>query len=123
VSASAVNIPALWLAVAIALAITAVVILAQRGGSPRRGWIAAGALAALLLVLGLVDLQRGAYRDTHLAAPVLGALLPVLGATGLALATRRLRPWLQWTVVFVAAFLLLFGGLLLGAAVLPRFLS
>ncbi len=114
--------PALWLGLAIALVITVVVVVAHRDDNLRRGWIAAAALAVVLLALGLVDLQRASQRDTHLLAPILGAILPAAGASAMARASRRMRPWLQWPLVFVAALVLLFGGLLFGAAVAPRYL-
>jgi hypothetical protein len=37
-------------------------------------------------------------------------------------ATRRVRPWVRWIMVFGTAFFLLFGGLLLGATIPSRLL-
>ena len=50
-NSSAVDIPAILLAVAISLAITAVVAFANRGENRRRTWIAGGAMTVVLVVL------------------------------------------------------------------------
>ncbi|MEX2152085.1 MAG: hypothetical protein WD825_02040 [Gemmatimonadaceae bacterium] len=119
---AAVDFPALLLATLVAGGITVALILAYRGDNARRLWIAAGAVALLLLAVGLVDLLRATPRETHLAAPVVGVILPALGAVGMIRGTRRVRPWVRWLLVFATAFVLLFAGLLLGATVVPRFL-
>jgi hypothetical protein len=75
----------------------------------------------LLAAIGIFDLLGERPRETHLATAVLGAALPVLGALGLARGMRRVRPWVRWLVVFLAALVSLLGGLLLGASILPRF--
>lgn len=110
------------MAIVVALVITAIVMLAHRSQSRRRAWLVAVALAALLFAVGALDLMSAPHRETPLAAPLFGALLPALGATGAAHATRRLSPWLQWGLVLLAAFVLLLGGLLLGATVVPRYM-
>jgi len=119
---AAVDFPALLLATIVAAGITAVCVLAYRGHDTRRLWIAAGAFAVLLFAIGLADLLRATPQETHYAAPVVGVILPVLGAVGMIRAARRMRPWLQWLLVFGTAFILLFAGLLIGATVVPRFL-
>jgi hypothetical protein len=119
---AAVDFPALVLATVIAAVITAVLFLAHREDNNRRGWIAAAAVTAILLAIGLADLLREKPRETFIAAPLIAAALPVLGATGMIRGTRRMRPWLRWLLVFVTTFLLLFTGLLLGATVLPKYL-
>lgn len=119
---AAIDFPALALATLIALGITVALWFGNRGDDKRRGWIAAAALAAVLLAIGLLDVLRATPRETHVATAVFGATLPVLGAMGMILGTRRVRPLVRWPMVFVTAFVLLFGGVLLGAAVLPKFL-
>jgi UDP-N-acetylmuramyl pentapeptide phosphotransferase/UDP-N-acetylglucosamine-1-phosphate transferase len=119
---SAVDFVALTLAVMVALAITVSLALAHRGDGNRRAWIAAVTLIAVLIAVGLADLLRETPRQTHIAAALLGASLPVLGALGMLLATRTLRPIWRGLLTFAAAFFLLLGGVLLGAAVLPRYL-
>jgi hypothetical protein len=119
---SALDFPAVALGALIALGITAGLWYAHRAGDNRRTWIIAGAIATLLLVVGLIDLLRAAPRETSLATVFVGAPLPVLGAVGMIRGTRRVRPLYRWPLVFVTAFVLLFGGLLLGAAVLPKYL-
>lgn len=119
---SAVDFLALTLALVIAAAITVTLWLANRGETARRAWIAAATLIALLIAVGLADLLRETPRQTHIAAVLLGAPLPVLGAMGMLIATRTVRPIWRWLLTFAAAFFLLFGGLLIGAALLPRYL-
>jgi cytochrome bd-type quinol oxidase subunit 2 len=119
---SAVDFLALTLAVVVALTITVSLSLAHRGEADRRAWIAAATLIALLMAVGLADVLRETPRQTHLASVFVGAPLPVVGAMGMRIATRRLRQIWRWLLTFATAFFLLFGGLLLGAAVLPRYL-
>lgn len=120
---AAIDFPALTLATMIALGITIALGFARRGENIRRGWMAAAALTALLLAIGLADLLRATPRETHLATVLVGAPLPVLGAMWMIVGTRRVRARVRWPMVFVTAFLLLFGGLLLGAAVIPKYLA
>jgi UDP-N-acetylmuramyl pentapeptide phosphotransferase/UDP-N-acetylglucosamine-1-phosphate transferase len=117
-----IDFPALAIGFTISLVVTVALSRAERGGDRRRGWIVAGALAALLIAIGLVDLLRETPRQTHVATVLVGVPLPILGALGVIRATRRVRPALRWTVVFSTTFVLLFGGLLIGAAVVPRWL-
>ena len=118
---AAIDFPALALAITIALGITVALWLAHRGENERRGWIAAATLAALLLAIGLADLLSAVPRETHLATVFVGAPLPALGAMGMIVGTRRVRPGYRWPMVFVTAFALLFGGLIIGATVVPKF--
>lgn len=120
---SAVDFPALVLGTLAAAAITGALWWAVRRGGSRRLWIIAVSLTVALMAVGFVDLMRERPRETHLAAIVLGVPIPVLGAVGLQHAMRRVRPWVRWGVVFLVAFVLLFLGLLIGAAVAPRFLG
>ena len=117
-----IDFPALAIGFTVSLVITVALSRAERGGDRRRDWIVAGALAALLIAIGLVDLLRETPRQTHVATVLVGVPLPILGALGVIRATRRVRPALRWTVVFSTTFVLLFGGLLIGAAVVPRWL-
>ena len=118
---SAIDFTALAAGVGTAALITVALALGSRGGR-RRTWIVAAVTAAALTVVGLVDLMREQPRETHLATAVAGAWLPVLGATGMVLATRRVRPWIRWLMVCATALVLLFLGLFAGAALLPRYL-
>lgn len=111
------DIPALLVAMGVATAITAVLAWALRDGDSRRGWIAAGALTGVLLVIGVGDLVRHSPRETPFTLLLLGVVPPVLGALGVLRGTRRLRPWLRLPLVYATALLLLFGGFLLGAVV------
>jgi hypothetical protein len=116
------NAPALVLALVIAGGITTALLVAHRGDNKRRGWIMSGLVTAVLVAIGAVDLLRESPRETHFATLVFGAGLPVLGATGLIQATRQVRPWIRWLLVFAVTVVLLFAGLVIGATVLPRWL-
>jgi hypothetical protein len=120
---SAVDFPALALGVLAAGVITGALWWAVRRGGSRRLWIIALSVTVALMAVGFVDLLRERPRETHIAAIVLGVPVPVLGAVGMQHAMRRVRPWIRWGVVFLVAFALLFLGLLIGAAVAPRFLG
>ena len=115
--ASAVDIPAILLVIGLARVITVTLVRAHRDDQPRRGWIAAGILFLGLLALGIVDLLRYSPRETLFSVVAVGVAVPVLGAFGMVRATHRSRPWLRWTLTYLTALFLLFGGLLLGAAV------
>ena len=119
---SVVDFLALTLALVVALMITATLLMAYRGVATRRAWIAAATLIGLLIAVGLADVLRETPRQTHIATVIVGAPLPVLGAMGMILATRRIRPIWSWLLTFGTAFVLLFVGLLIGAALLPRYL-
>jgi len=108
---------ALAIAVLIALGITTALMRAHRDDNHRRGWITAGYLAAALISIGLADLVVAPRHEIPGATVLVGAMLPVLGAVGMIRATRRVRPWVRWLMVFGTAFALLFGGLLIGATV------
>jgi hypothetical protein len=123
VDTSVIDFPALLLAIVVAALISAALITGYRGESKRRVWIVAGILSAVLLTLSAADVLRQSPRETHILAPILGATLPVLGALGMVLATRAVQMWLRALLVFATALVLLFGGLLLGAAVIPRWFA
>jgi hypothetical protein len=116
------DLPALLLAITIALVITVVLIRAHAVENHRRGWITAGILAAVLTAVGVIDLLRVTPRETNIATVIVGAALPVFGALGMIRATRGVRPWIRWPLVFLTAFVLLFGGLLIGATFASRLL-
>jgi uncharacterized membrane protein HdeD (DUF308 family) len=111
---------ALALGILIAAAITLVLMRAHRGENSRRGWITAGVVAAILLAIGIIDLMAAPRRELPLATVIVGATLPVLGAVGMIHATRRVRPWVRWIMVYVTTLLLLFIGLLIGATAPSR---
>lgn len=112
---SALDVAALVIGVVVALAITGALAWSLRDGSVRRGWITAGVLFLVLTALGVVDLLRYSPRETPFSTVIVGFAVPVLGATGLLIATTRVRPWIRYAATFVVAFLLVFAGLLLGA--------
>jgi UDP-N-acetylmuramyl pentapeptide phosphotransferase/UDP-N-acetylglucosamine-1-phosphate transferase len=118
----AVDTAALTLSIVISAAITVVLALFATSGT-RRDWIVAGVMALVLATIGVVDLLTEKPRETHLATAIIGALFPVAGAMGLTRAMRGARPWTRWLSVFLLAFLLLLGGMLFGASILPRFLG
>lgn len=118
----ATDVPALSLAIAIAALITGVIAFFANAGT-RRDWLIAGGLALAIMLLGIVNLLTERPRETHIATAIVGALLPVSGAMGLSHSMRRARPWLRWLCVFLLAFALLIGGLLIGASILPRFID
>ena len=119
---AAVDFPALAIGIVISLVITAAHLWADRGIGRRRSWMVSVWLAFLLLALGLTDLLRQTPREIHVAAVFVGVALPVLGSQGIIHATRRVRPVLRWPIALATTFVLLFGGLLIGAAVVPRYL-
>ena len=119
---SAIDFGALGTGVAVALLITAALGWAQLN-SWSRVWIVAGILTVVLIAIGLADLLRERPRETHIATVLVGIPLPVLGAVGMQRAMRRVRPWLRWIGVFLTTLVLLFAGILIGAAMLPRWLG
>lgn len=120
---SAIDFHALALGVLASLVITGALAWASRRQGATRLWVTAAAVTAALVTIGLVDLMRERPRETHIATLLVGIPMPVLGAVGLQYAMRRVRPWVRWSVVFLVAFVLLFAGLLVGAAIMPRFLG
>ena len=122
---SAIDSGALVLGLFVAALITGAVALGQRGEASggRRVWIAAAIVAVVLMAAGVLDLLREEPRETHLATVFIGVPLPVLGAVLLQRATRRVRAWIRWPVIFLVTLALLFVGLLLGGAIAPRFLG
>jgi hypothetical protein len=113
---------ALALALGIALIIDVALGWADRGAIPRRSWLMAAALAAVLMTLGLIEVLAAKPREVHFATVLTGVPLPILGGLGLIRATRRMRPWVRWPVIYLATLMLLFAGLLIGAAMVPRYL-
>ena len=121
---SVLDLPALLIALAITVLISGVLLAAHGEDNGRRAWIAASALFAVLLAIGLLDLLTRSPRDTHVATVVLGAAFPVAGTVGVIRAARRLRRrWLRWILVSLATFVLFFAGLLIGATLVPRYLG
>ena len=120
---SAIDFGALGTSVVVAAVITAALAWAAQLNSWPRVWIVAGILTAVLIAVGLADLLRERPRETHIATVLVGIPLPVLGAVGMQRAMRRVRTWLRWTGVFLTALVLLLSGILIGAAILPRFLG
>lgn len=114
---SAVDVTALAIGAAVALLVVGVLAWALRGDDARRGWLAAAGLFLGLTAIGVVDLVRYSPRETPFGIVAIGALVPVLGTFGLLRGTRTVRPWIRWPLAFLTAFLLVFGGLLLGAMV------
>jgi uncharacterized membrane protein HdeD (DUF308 family) len=121
--ASVLDFPALLLGVFVAVVIATALLYSYRLEDKRRMWIVAGVLAAVLIAAGVIDLLRESPRETHIATPFFGAIFPVLGALGMVRATRRVRMRYRWPLVFVTAFALLFGGLLMGATLVPQLLA
>jgi hypothetical protein len=120
---SVLDLPALFLAIVIAAVVSGVTIAAHDDGSTRRTWLAALGLAVALLAIGIFDLVREQPRETHLGTVVLGVTLPILGAIGTMRSTKRVRRrWIRWPLIFLATFLLVFVGTLVGATVVPRYL-
>ena len=116
-----VDFPALALALSVSLLIAVAQMWADRAG-PRRGWLVSLALAVALVAISLLDLIRETPRQTHMATAIVGGTLPVLGALGLVRATRRVRVWIRWPLVFASTFVLVFAAVLIGAALVPRIL-
>ncbi len=119
---SAIDFGALGTGVAVALLITSALGWAQLN-SWSRVWIVTGILTVVRHAIGLADLLRERPRETHIATVLVGIPLPVLGAVGMQRAMRRVRPWLRWIGVFLTTLVLLFAGILIGAAMLPRWLG
>lgn len=117
----AIDYSALALALTITLAITVALGWADRGAIPRRSWLMAAALAAVLISIGLAEILTAKPREVHVATVLIGAPLPILGSLGLIRATRRVRPWARWPVIYVATLALMFAGLLIGAAFIPKY--
>ena len=113
--------PALLLAILVAAVIVAALHAAHRGENTGRGWIVAGALALGLILIGVIDLLRYAPRETHFTTVIVGVLLPVSGTLGFLRGTRKMRRvWLRLILAFLVAFVLLVGGLQIGATVASR---
>jgi len=119
---SAVDVPAMLLAAALSAAITAaLMLLADKGIN--RDWYVAGGVALAVFAIGMIDLMRETPRETHWATWIFGAAFPVAVATGLLHATRPMKRWKRIPIVFLTTYLMLFGGLLFGSSVFPRFFS
>ena len=119
--ADAIDLPALFLAIVVAVAITVALFYGGRD-SKRRAWLTAGVLAVVLIAVGLVDLLRESPGQTHLATVFVGGILPVLASLGLVRATQPMRPVFRWPLVFLVTLVVLFAALLFGATMVPRYL-
>lgn len=120
---SAIDFAALGTGAIVAALVTGALAWATKANSWPRVWIAAAVLTAVLITIGLADLLRERPRETHIATVLVGIPLPVLGAVGMQYAMRRVRPWLRWTGVFLTTLVLLFSGMLIGAAMVPRWIG
>lgn len=113
-------------ALALALGVTLIIDVAlgwsERDAIPRRSWLMAAALAAVLMTIGIVEVLTAQPREVHVATVFIGVPLPILGALGLIRATRGMRPWVRWPIIYASTLVLLFVGLLIGAAMVPRYL-
>jgi hypothetical protein len=118
----AVDVPALLLAVVLSAVITAALALFADKGT-HRDWAAAGAIALAVFAIGMIDLMRETPRETFWATWIFGAAVPVAAATGVLHSTRSMRPWIRYPVVFLLTVVMLFGGLLIGATLVTRFLG
>ena len=114
------SVSALVVSFLIPLVITVVLWFANRGGQRRQLWLAAAATGGVLLVLGVIDLATSSPRETPYTTAILGAALPVLGTAALLRATRILHTWVRLPLAYVVCVVLFYGGLLLGATIVPR---
>ena len=105
----------------IAFLITLVMWMAHGRFEQRRFWLSATVLTAALVAIGVVDLLSATPRETPFTTVILGAAMPVFGVAGLIRATRLLPAWLRLPLAYCVAVILLYGGLLLGATIVPRF--
>ena len=119
---SAVDFPALILMLVATTIIVVAIGVGGRNDNRRSRWFAAIGVMIVLMAIAVIDLLRETPRETHIATVFFGIPLPVLGAMTARHFTRRVRPWVRWTVVFGVTLLLLLSGLLIGAAIAPRFL-
>lgn len=119
---SAFDVPALLITILIAVAIAAGLLHSDRGRNTRRVWLTAGVLWLLFSAIGVIDLALSDPRETHFTTVLVGLAIPVLGTLGIVLGTRPTRRWIRWAVTVLTAFVLLVGGLQLGATVASRFL-
>jgi energy-converting hydrogenase Eha subunit A len=120
----AIDFVALALALSITLAIVVALAWADRDAIARRSWLTAAALAAILITIGLVEILTARPREVHVATVLVGASLPILSALGLIRATRRMkRQWLRWPIIYLTTLALLFAGLIIGAAMVPKYLG
>src|SRR5438105_12294694 len=110
-----IDYPALLLAVLIAVAVSVALMKAHEGDNHRRGWIVAGIVAAALIGIGFIDLMAAPRREIPIATVIVGPGSSVVAVVGMIRATRRVRPWVRWLMVFVTALLFFFGGLFVGA--------
>ena len=103
-------------------AITAVLgLFADKG--IHRDWLVAAGVALVVFAIGSIDLMRESPRETHWATWIIGSTLPVAVTTGALHATRAMKPWQRWPLMFLMAFVFLFLGLFLGASIVPRFIG
>lgn len=118
----AVDVPALLLAIVLSAAITGVLAFFA-DTSTKRDWIVAGILALVVLAIGMGDLMRETPRETHWATWVFGAPLPVAAGMLALRASRALKRWQRLPIALLVVFVSLFAGLLIGSALLPRYLG
>lgn len=114
------SVAAIVVSFLIALLITAVMWVAHGRLEQRRFWLTACVLTAALLIIGVIDLLAATPRETPFTTVILGAAMPVFGVAGLIRATRLLPAWVRLPIAYCVAVILLYGGLLLGATVVPR---
>ena len=121
---AAVDFAALAIGIGVAAVIVAALAWADRGAIARRSWIVAAVLGGALITIGLLEILTSKPREVHIATILVGVPLPILSALALIRATRSMRrQWVRWSIIYVATLLLLFAGLLLGAAWIPRYFA
>jgi hypothetical protein len=118
----AVDVPAITLAAVLSAAITAALGFFGDKGT-RRDWIVAGGVALAVFAIGMIDLLRETPRETFWATWIFGAGVPVAVSTAVLHSTRAMKPWVRYPTIFLITFVLLFGGLLFGSSVLPRWIG
>src|SRR5262245_522876 len=105
------DLGALLTGVAIAAAITAVLLWANDGNRRVRLWTSAALLVASITAIAAFDVAREPFHETRFSTPLTAAVASTLGALGILRATRRVQPWARIGLVFTIALVLLFSGL------------
>ena len=119
---SVIDVSALLVSLLVAAGITAALLFAFRGDNRRGAWLAAGAVAAVLIALGAADVLLHTPREQKVSTVILGVALTVLGSLGLVRGTRPLRMWYRAPLVFVVTLFLFLGSLLFAASYVSRLL-